>query len=269
MQDMLERFRKAQEPAIQRLLVLEKNMALPAVYTGERLAFSARLKQNGPGAVIAEYKRASPSKGVINLTAGPEEIAVMYAGCGASAISVLTEEAYFKGHISFIERMAFAALPILRKDFLVHPLQVVETAATAASALLLIVRMLDSNTLPAMLLKAQECGLEAVLEVFDSADLKRARSALHDTGVQPAIIQVNNRDLQTMQVDEAVSRRLVQERFGHEIWISASGINSRHDVEERAALGYDAVLAGTFLMESANPGEALARLSGKMSGGEA
>jgi indole-3-glycerol phosphate synthase len=262
---MLEYFRKVQEPRIRLLLALEERGAMPEPYAGWRPSFSGALRRGGGGnsaiRVIAEYKRASTSGGDINLAAAPEEIAALYASCGACAISVLTEETKFKGQVSYIERMAHSGLPLLRKDFLIHPLQVAETAATPASALLLIARMLDETLLPAMLLKAREYGLEAVLEVFDHGDLRRTRKALRDTGTRPAVIQVNNRDLQSMRVDAEVSRRLIQRDSDDEVWISASGINCRRDVEERAALGYDAVLAGTFLMSSRNPGEALAELT--------
>jgi indole-3-glycerol phosphate synthase len=263
---MLEHFRKAQQVPVQRLLALEKNRALPAAYAGERLSLSAGLKAGGVNSafpVIAEYKRASPSRGAINLAAGPEEIAALYASCGACAISVLTEEENFLGHLSYLQRMAQAGLPLLRKDFLIHRLQVTETAATPASALLLIVRMLDAEALAAMLRKALECGLEAVLEVFDPEDLRRAREALRETGAQSAIIQVNNRDLQFMRVDESISRQLIKYRSDGEIWISASGITCRREVEERLSLGYDAVLAGTSLMSSRNPGATLAQLTGR------
>jgi indole-3-glycerol phosphate synthase len=262
---MLEHFRKAQQAPVRRLLALEQNRALPAAYAGERLPFAAALKSGGANAVfpvIAEYKRASPSKGAINLVAGPEETAALYASRGACAISVLTEEENFMGHLSYLRRMAQAGLPLLRKDFLIHPLQVTETAATPASALLLIVRMLDADVLAAMLRRALECGLEAVLEVFDPEDLQRAREVLQETGAQPAIIQVNTRDLQFMRVDETISRQLIKCRENGEIWISASGITRRQEVEERLDLGYDAVLAGTALMSSPNPGETLAQLTG-------
>jgi indole-3-glycerol phosphate synthase len=267
MPDMLEYFRQAQEPKIRLLLELEKKGATPEPCAGTRRSFFGALRRGSGGSsairVIAEYKRASPSRGDINLAAAPEEIAALYASSGAAAISVLTEETKFKGQLSYIERMACSGLPLLRKDFLIHPVQVAETAATPASALLLIVRMLDEALLSAMLHKTREYGLEAVLEVFDQADLQLARKALRDTGTRPAIIQVNNRDLQSMRLDATVSRRLIRQGSREEVWISASGVNCRRDVEERAALGYDAVLAGTFLMSGPNPGEALALLTGR------
>lgn len=258
---MLDRFRKAQQPAVARLLALEEVGQPPAPYAGFRPPFAAGLLAKGPGAVIAEYKRASPSQGEINLGRAPEEIARLYAEAGAGALSVLTEEAYFKGDIGYLQRMSGPGLPLLRKDFLIHPLQITETAATPASALLLIARMLPDADLALMLRAAAEAGLEAVIEVFDEADLEKTRSVLAKEPVQPVIIQVNNRDLQNLTVSDGPSRRLIREKSGGEVWISASGVETRGRVEELAAMGFDAVLVGTSLMRQADPGAALRTLT--------
>jgi indole-3-glycerol phosphate synthase len=260
---ILERFRKAQLPGLESLRLREKAGLLPPPYPGPRPPFAARLRENGPGAIIAEYKRASPSAGSINLAHGPEDIAAAYAAAGAAALSVLTEETHFKGRLDYLARMAGPGLPLLRKDFLLHPLQVAETAATPASALLLIVRMLGDGELDALLRAAKAAGLEAVLEIFQRTDLERARSALAKAAVSPAIIQVNNRDLQTLTLDASLSRTLIRDRQSREIWISASGISRREEVEDRRELGFDAVLIGSALMSGADPGAALAALSGK------
>jgi indole-3-glycerol phosphate synthase len=254
---MLEKFRAAQAPAIKRLKELEATEKLPMPYTGKRPPFSDALLAAGPVAVIAEYKRASPSAGDINLGLTPAEVAAMYAASGAAAISVLTEETYFKGSLDYLETISAVGLPMLRKDFLLHPLQVVETAATKASALLLIVRMLTDEELSEMLRLTYDAGLEAVVEVFDEADLERAEKA----GAR--IVQVNSRDLDTLKTDLDVARRMVAKKRPGRIWIAASGINTRADVLNMAAIGYDAVLVGTSLMSGDDPGLALARLTGK------
>lgn len=254
---MLEKFRAAQAPAIKRLKALEASEKLPMPYTGPRPSFSDALLAHGPGAIIAEYKRASPSAGDINLGLAPEEVASLYAASGAAAISVLTEETYFKGSLDSLEAISAAGLPMLRKDFLLHPLQVAETAATKASALLLIVRMLSDPELSEMIALTYDAGLEAVVEVFDEADLDRAEAA----GAR--IIQVNNRDLDTLVTDLDVSRRMVAHKRAGRIWISASGIAARADVLGMATLGYNAVLVGTSLMAAPDPGAALAALAGK------
>ncbi len=254
---MLEKFRAAQAPAIKRLKELEATEKLPMPYTGKRPPFSDALLAAGPVAVIAEYKRASPSAGDINLGLSPAEVAAMYAASGAAAISVLTEETYFKGSLDYLETISAVGLPMLRKDFLLHPLQVVETAATKASALLLIVRMLTDEELSEMLRLTYDAGLEAVVEVFDEADLERAEKA----GAR--IVQVNSRDLDTLKTDLDVARRMAAKKRPGRIWIAASGINTRADVLGMAALGYNAVLVGTSLMSGDDPGQALARLTGK------
>jgi len=253
---MLEKFRSAKEAEIARLIELEKTHGLPAPYAGERPDFMRALWDKGPMAVIAEYKRASPSKGQINLTLTPEEAATAYAAAGAAALSVLTEETYFKGGLDFLTRMAKAGLPMLRKDFIVHPLQVVETAATKASAMLLIVRMLSSKELRDLLALGQAFGLASVVEVFDENDLEKAQ------GVSPDIIQVNNRDLDTLKCDLAASSRLARYKRADQIWIAASGMMSRADVSRMEQAGFDAVLVGTSLMSGDDPGATLKELIG-------
>jgi len=206
--------------------------------------------------VIAEYKRASPSKGAINPDLTPEFVAQAYAHAGAAAISVLTEETYFQGRLAFLEPMSATGLPLLRKDFILDPLQIAATAATRASAVLLIARMLTRGELEECLASARGFGLTGVTEVFDEADLDKA-SACGAT-----VIQVNNRDLDTLTTDLAVSRRLIGRKEPGQLWISASGLSKRPQLDEIASLGFDAALIGTSLMQHADPGQALSRLTG-------
>lgn len=264
MNKMLELFREAQLPGIARLRRLAEEGQLPAPWPftkkNPRPGFSEALLRAGAPAVIAEYKRASPSRGVINLALTPADVARMYADAGAAAFSVLTEEAHFQGSLRFLDEMAFAGRPMLRKDFLLDPLQVAETAATRASALLVIMRMFPGAAeVKAMLSECARFGLEAVCEVFDEADLDLARWA----GAE--IIQVNNRDLDTLATDLGTSRRLAPlKRQGNqagELWISASGLDAPEQLSEMADLGFDAVLIGTSLMAAADPGAALKRLA--------
>ena len=155
--------------------------------------------------------------------------------------------------------MAPAGLPLLRKDFILHPLQVVETAATPASALLVIARMLPGLEVQAILDLAQALGLTSVVEVFDEADLDKILD------FEPDVIQVNNRDLDTLTTDLAVSERLIENKEEGQLWISASGIASPEDLARVVDAGYDAVLVGTSLMSGADPGAALARLTRRAS----
>ena len=251
---MLERFRRAKATEIAALTTLAAQGAMPRPFSGKRPSFTGSLKAKAPLAVIAEYKRASPSKGDINLAAEPEQVATAYAKAGAGAISVLTEQEYFKGDISYIDRMTGAGLPLLRKDFILDPLQVNQTAASPASTMLLIVRMLDDAMLRALLFRSLDLGIEPVTEVFDETDLRRAKA------VGAPIIQVNNRDLDTMAVDLALSRRLLAHKQNSEFWITASGIAAHSELVALLDAGFDAALIGSSLMQGDDPGQGLAAL---------
>jgi indole-3-glycerol phosphate synthase len=251
---MLDRFRQAKQAEIRMLMELAAAGAMPPPFAGNRPAFAASLRATAPTAVIADYKRASPSKGDINLAATPEEVAAAYAAAGAGALSVLTEQDHFKGNPEFLARMTAPGLPLLRKDFILHPLQIAQSAATPASAVLIIVRMLDDAMLRALLILAHDSGLEPVVEIFDETDLRRARA------VGAPIIQVNNRNLDSLAVDRSASRRLAARKFPGEFWITASGITDRASLMELLDLGFDAALVGGALMEDGAPGNALGRL---------
>jgi len=255
---MLERFAAAKAAEIASLRLLAGEDRLPEPFAGPRPALAAALRQVRPGrcAVIAEYKRASPSKGIINESLSAADVAGQYASAGASALSILTESDHFQGRMEFLfqAREAAPGLPLLRKDFILDPLQVAATAATPASALLLVARMLPGPRLAGLLAACAAHGLEAVTEVFDAADLASARAA------GATLIQVNNRDLDTLGVSLDVSRGLAPSKAPGETWISASGISHGDQVRELAELGFEAVLVGTSLMQDARPGAALARL---------
>ena len=257
---MLERFVRAKKREINRLRQLENVGLAPEPFTGERPSFVSALAATGtaPVRVIAEYKRASPSRGDIALGLAPEDVAAEYVANGADCLSVLTEELFFKGNIRFLSRMANVGLPLLRKDFIMDPLQVQATAATPASAMLLIVRLTpDVKLLRDLREQAESFGIEAVVEVLDDADMRLAR----ESGAK--IVQVNARDLDTLQVDRRACLRMA-ERFhtAHdgEVWIAASGIDQPAHLQEAADAGYQAVLVGTALMRDGRPGQALAAL---------
>lgn len=251
---MLKQFRKAKAAEIAALESLAATGRMPALYASPRPSFKESLLSAEKYPLIAEYKRASPSRGELNMRTTPEEAAAAYAEAGSGAISVLTEKRYFKGDISFLDRAAGPGLPLLRKDFITHPLQVDQTAGTPASAILLIVRMLNEAGLRELLERGRSFGLEAVVEIFDTADLALARKA----GAE--IIQVNNRDLVRLAVDLGVSNQLIQEKRGDEFWITASGIDSPEQLESLLASGFDAALVGSSLMQGGNPGQTLRTL---------
>lgn len=265
---LLERFRKAKEAEVEALRALEAQGALPAVYEGQRPDFAMALTRRAPGsplAVVAEYKRASPSRGVICESLDVEDVARQYAAAGASAVSVLTEETFFRGRLEYLARAADPALyngprtPLLRKDFIFDPLQVRATAATPASALLLIVRLTpDAAILRALREQAEGHGIQAVVEIFDAEDLRLAR----ESGAR--IIQVNARDLESLAVDRDACLQLIQAcpPANGELWIAASGMSSAEHLRAAASAGYHAALVGSALMEGGNPGEALAALLG-------
>lgn len=265
---LLERFRKAKEAEVEALRVLEAQGALPAVYEGQRPDFAMALTRRAPGsplAVVAEYKRASPSRGVICESLDVEDVARQYAAAGASAVSVLTEETFFRGRLEYLASAADPALyngprtPLLRKDFIFDPLQVRATAATPASALLLIVRLTpDAAILRALREQAEGYGIQAVVEIFDAEDLRLAR----ESGAR--IIQVNARDLESLAVDRDACLQLIQAcpPANGELWIAASGMSSAEHLRAAASAGYHAALVGSALMEGGNPGEALAALLG-------
>ncbi|GAB7024246.1 indole-3-glycerol phosphate synthase TrpC [Salidesulfovibrio brasiliensis] len=255
---MLDKFREAKQAEIDMLRKEFEDGRIPAAFEGKRPSFSGALQAMGPGAIIAEFKPKSPSKGELREHANILDIAQTYEENGAAAMSVLTEPQYFGGipEFLFMARQT-SALPLLRKDFILDPLQVAQTAATPASAVLLIARMFETPAeLRDMVSLAQLAGLDPVVEVFDEADLSAARKA------ESPIIQVNNRDLDTLSTTLDISRRLVADKDDSERWISASGVDRREQVLELAELGFDAVLVGTSLMQAVDPGKALAELTG-------
>lgn len=265
---MFEYFHKAKALELKALERLASRGRMPAPFAGGRPLFSDKLRQKAREkglAVIAEYKRASPSQGNIALTVTPGEAALAYVKAGAAAMSVLTEKSKFKGKRGFI-REAFDGgaelfgLPILRKDFIIHPLQVAATASTPASAILLIVKMTPSATqLRALREEAEKYNIESVVEVLDEADLEIARVS----GAK--IIQVNARDFTDLSVDLerplGLARRFL--RPG-ELWIAASGFSRPDQLRAAKNVGFTAVLAGTALMRGGNLAESLAKLTAEL-----
>jgi len=207
--------------------------------------------------VIAECKRRSPSRGVLAPQYDPVAIARQYETGGASAISVLTEPTFFDGALEHLAAVRQAVtLPLLRKDFIVDEYQLLEARAIGADAALLIVAALKQQDLVRLQRRAWELGLAALVEVHDDEELTRAI----DSGAQ--IIGVNNRNLRTLAVDVAASRRLGARIPASVVGVSESGLTSRTDLEELAGQGYRAFLIGERFMTAPNPAQAIADLIG-------
>jgi indole-3-glycerol phosphate synthase len=219
-----------------------------------------RALDEAPGtAIIAEVKRASPSKGEFAMGWDPVDLAVLYQKSGAAAISVLTERHYFKGEPDFIRQMRpKIAIPILRKDFILEPIQVYETAALGADALLLIVNLLDLGQLTALLLLTRSLGLEALVEVHTQEEMRRALQA----GAK--LIGINHRNLNTfeMHMDRAVE--LAPLAPPEVTLVAASGLNLRADLERLEQAGIRAFLIGENLVTAPDPGAKLREFIGKL-----
>lgn len=201
-------------------------------------------------AVIAEVKRRSPSAGALRADADLASIAACYERGGARALSVLTDAAYFGGRDDDIDACRRATrLPLLRKDFLVDPYQIVESRALGADAVLLIVRALDGAALAALHSLAAEWGLDALVEAHDERELDAALAL-----PAPApIVGINNRDLATLATDLAVTERLAPRVPAGRVVVSESGIESAEDVRRVAAAGAGAILVGAALLRSGDP----------------
>ncbi len=205
--------------------------------------------------VIAEIKRASPSRGPIRPDLDVAEIAASYEAGGAAAVSVLTEEHYFRGSLEDLGQARSAcSLPLLRKDFIIDEYQLLEAAGAGADAVLLIVAALDDESLAGLYADAHSLGLECLVEVHDRGEMERALA------VEPAIIGINNRNLHSFEVDLETTLNLIEFVSEGAVVVSESGIHSSDDVLALRQAGVDAVLVGEALMRSTVPGEAISGL---------
>jgi indole-3-glycerol phosphate synthase len=208
--------------------------------------------------LIAEVKKASPSRGVIRADFDPVKIASVYAEHGATAISVLTESKYFQGSLAYLQAIKCMLrtrnLPLIRKDFIFDPYQVYEARAYGADSLLLIASILDNSLLQDLLGLSAKLGMDCLVEVHDETDLKKAL----DCGAK--IIGINNRDLRTFKVDIAVTRRLKPLIPANRLVVSESGIKSAGDIAVMKELKVNAVLIGEALVSSTDIGARILEL---------
>lgn len=219
--------------------------------------FVAALKAPGLS-VIAEIKRASPSRGPIDPDLDPPALAAVYQRGGAASISVLTEPRHFLGSLDDLLRVREAVrVPVIRKDFILDPVQIWEARAVGADAVLLIVAALDDQTLIDLLTETHLAGMAALVEVHNEDEVDRAGAA----GAR--VIGVNNRDLASFEVDLGTAERLAARIDGEAVTVAESGIWSPADARRMQAAGYDAVLVGESLVRAADPAALLAGLRGE------
>jgi indole-3-glycerol phosphate synthase len=208
--------------------------------------------------VIAEVKRRSPSRGEIRPDLDPVACAKAYAEAGAAAISVLTDERFFGGHLDHLGAVRAAVdVPLLRKDFVIDAYQIDQARVAGADAVLLIVAALEPALLAELHTHAQGLGLDALVEVHDEAELERALVAGAD------LLGINNRDLRSFRVELATSERLAPLVPEGVVWVAESGIHTSADLERLRAAGAQAVLVGESLMRAPDVGAALRTLRGK------
>lgn len=218
--------------------------------------FALALGASDRVSLIAECKRRSPGAGPIRLDLDPASLALGYDRAGASALSVLTDGPFFGGALEdLIAARAATRLPVLRKDFTLDRLQVLEARAAGADAVLLIVRILEDETLHRLQTEARSLGMAALVEVHDRAELQRAL----EVGADP--IGINNRDLANFRTDLATTLDLLEDVPGGVTIVSESGIRSVEDVERLGDGGVDAILVGETLLRSADPRAAAAQLA--------
>lgn len=220
--------------------------------------FAAALRHPSEVRLLAEVKRRSPSAGDIRPGADPAEIARAYHDGGAAALSVLTDREYFGGDLDALRAVRRAVpLPVIRKDFVIHPVQVWEARAAGADAVLLIARILEQPLLEDLHGQAAELGMDVLVEAHTEAEVRRAL----DAGA--ALVGVNNRDLDTFTTDLALSIRLAATVPPDVTYVAESGIRTADDVDRLGAAGVNAVLVGESLMRQADVRAAAEALVGR------
>jgi indole-3-glycerol phosphate synthase len=249
--DTLDRLRRdLEEHPLDDIALMARVSAMPPAKDLE-----AALRAAEPPALIAEVKRASPSAGVIAEDVNPSVLARGYQAGGAAAVSVLTEPRHFQGSLADLQAVrSSVSIPVLRKDFLIHPAQVIEARASGADAVLLIVAALTDAQLGALLESVRDVGLAALVETHSDEDLDRAI----ESGAR--IIGVNARDLETLDVDVKGALARIGRVPDERISVLESGISTRANVDAALEAGASAILVGEALMRAEDPARAVRKL---------
>ena len=262
MSDILQRIVAVKREEVARargacdLATLDQRARAAPPTRGFAAALRAKLTAGQP-AVIAEVKKASPSKGVLREHFVPADIASSYEAGGAACLSVLTDERFFQGSAAYLQQArAACSLPVLRKDFLIDPYQVVEARALEADCILLIAACLDDVLMAELEACALELGLDVLVEVHDGAELERALR------LKTPLIGVNNRNLRTFEVSLDTTLGLLDRMPQDRLLVTESGILTRADVQRMRAAQVHAFLVGEAFMRAPDPGQALRDLFG-------
>ncbi len=253
--DMIVEIKKQELVATKRLASLREMQAILRELPSPRDFREALTSKEG--AIIAEIKKASPSRGIIREDFDPLKIAATYEDNGAAAISILTESVFFKGDSRYLAEISkIARIPLLRKDFIIDPYQIYETRLLGGDALLLIARLLSRETLVEYIALTVDLGMTPLVEVHNEGELEKGLAA----GAQ--VIGINNRNLDTFVTDLGTSLKLAPLIPAGIVKISESGIAGRQDVETLQRAGIHAFLIGETLMRAADMGRKLRELSG-------
>ena len=249
--DLVERIRRdLRERPLDETPLMARALALPPPR-----AFEDALRSAPPPALIAEVKRASPSAGPIAPDADPRALAIDYEAAGAAAISVLTEPRHFQGSLADLQAVrSSVSLPVLRKDFHVHPAQVIEARAGGADAVLVIVGAVTDDELTALLATARDLGLGTLLEAHTDQDLDRALAT------DAEVIGINARDLETLEVDVEAALVRIGRVPDDRVAVLESGVSGRPDVDAAVRAGASAILVGETLMRAEDTARAVRKL---------
>ena len=251
----LDEINASKQAEIARLEPHAAELRKAALLRNDFRPFRAALQLGNDVAIIAEVKKASPSAGIIAADFNPLSIAREYARGGAHCLSVLTDQKYFHGDLAYLRQIREQVeLPLLRKDFILHELQVYESVIAGADAILLIVASLGDQQLSQLYNIARNCQLDVLVEVHDLPEMERALELGAD------MIGINNRNLKTFQVDLATTEELAEEIPNDTIGVSESGIKEVEDIRRVRAAGINAVLIGETLMRAKNIPEKIREL---------